>query len=129
MNSLDEERERNRSELGRLITLARRFAPPDYPKARAVRHDDSFDLRWWSESLTCAIKESFSEDHALFVKARAAADDDGLLLEVWKDVAKLPYEVVQHMIDFVHRQRGTWELVASLECHDDDEGWRAERDR
>ncbi len=129
MNSLDEERERNRSEFGRLIALARRFAPPDYPKAQAVRHDDLLDLRWWSEALTCAIKEGLSKDHALFVKARAAADDDGLLLEVWKDVAKLPYEVVQRMIDFVHRQRGTWELEAFLEGPDEEEGWHAERDR
>ena len=112
---MDEKRERDRSELGRLIRLARRFAPSDYPKAEAVRDGDLFDLRWWCDALACAIRAVLSDDHALFIKARAVENDDRLLLELWKEVAKLPYEVVQKMIDFVHRQHGMWDLEAFLE--------------
>ncbi len=115
MNPMDKERERNRSELGHLIRLARRFAPPDYPKARADRHDDLFELRWWWAALAGAIRAILSDNHPLFVRTRAAEDDDGLLLELWKDVARLPYEVVQEVIDFVRLQRGMWDLEAFIE--------------
>ncbi len=86
-----------------------------------VRENDLFELRWWSSALTAAIKESLSEDHALFAKALAARDEDSLLLDLWRDVAKLPYEVVQEMIDYVHRQRGTWDLEAFIEDPGDEE--------
>lgn len=127
MTAADAEREAARSELGRLVALARRFAPPADSPIPALRDGDRFELRWWLEALTCAVQSVLTDEHVLFNKARAVAEDDGLLLDVWRDVAKLPYEVVEQMIAFVHRSRGLWDLEAFIAGEGDDDAGKGLR--
>ena len=120
MNSTREERER--SELGRLIRFARRFAPSFYKERPPVRNDNLFELWWLHAPLEKAIATVLPDNYALLQKARAASGDSTLSLGLWQEVARLPCEVVQEMIDYVHWQRGIWDLEEYLEAsHEEDQ--------
>ena len=108
---MNEQNERDRSELGRLVRLARRFAPSDW-EPMPVLEGDLFELRWWADALGSAIRETLPDSHPLHEKARAAREGDGPLLELWRGVEQLPYAVVEELIGYVQLQRGVWDMDA-----------------
>ena len=102
-------KERDRSELGRLIQLARRFASPDW-EPMPVLEGDLFELRWWNDALCSAIREILPDSHPLFGKARTANESNETLLDLWRGVEQLPYAVVEKLIGYVHLQHGIWNM-------------------
>lgn len=100
-----------RSEIGRLVRLARCFGPEDEPtRGPVIDGEPSFELYWWLAPLAAAVRDILPDNGTLFERVRAAEQDKTLLVSVWSDVAQLPFETVQMMIDYVHRRRGLWEL-------------------
>ena len=106
---MNENNERDRSELGRLVRLARRFAPSDW-EPMPVLEGDLFELRWWNDALRRAIRETLHDSHPLFEKARTSNESDETLLDLWRGVEQLPYAVVEELIGYVKLQQGVWGL-------------------
>jgi len=102
-------------EAGTLIELARRFGPSDEDHSFAGG-DRLFDLEIWQGALAAAIQQVLPTEEDLLSKAKLARENRELLLELWADVARLPYYIVQRMIVFVHRKRAMWDLEDDLEA-------------
>lgn len=117
---MSEQREKKPTELGTLIELARRFAPADWEQMPADGYR-LFDLMWWRTALAAAIQQVLPNDRILFSKARAPDADDAALIELWSDVADLPYSTVERMLVFVHRQAALWDIEDSLDSSPLDE--------
>ncbi len=106
---MSENREQIPADLEGLIRLARRFAPARDRKFQ--RHgDEQFELWWRCAALTGAIASLFPNASDLLSKARAAEHDRSVLIELWRDVSRLPYATVEQMIDFVQRHHAIWDL-------------------
>lgn len=100
MKSEHDQRIQGKSDFENLIKLARRFAPPDYTYDAPISATDLSDLRWRWGALFEAIKFVLPCDHTLWSTAAAAVEDDGVMIELWKDVAQLPERDLQCMIDY-----------------------------
>ncbi len=103
---MEKNRDLTRFERRRLVRLTRRFGSP----GTDIGEDDFFAMWWWRAALAGAIANVVPEDWRLLSKARVAEDDRDALVELWQEVAGLPYQTVDELVAFVHRQREIWDL-------------------
>lgn len=111
---------KQRVDLPRLNRLARQFASREYVATFPFRAGEVLDLTWWRWALAAAVEQIQPNERGLLARALSAKSDSEVI-DLWRSVARLPYEVVQDLIEAVHRQRGIWDLEDYLDGQAEEE--------